>query len=145
MYKLTIAMARGSRDGLILVSSVPEGPQVVPRIKGELTHKDKDRLTSEGIPSECWEDETKLMKARYLKDGDYQSVIIEDTTYMKKQHALDRIAALFNNTTAQGGIKPGACLYATGFGKTGLIAGLVKIDFFPEKASTKFKYCLRKI
>ena len=27
----------------------------------------------------------------------------------------------------------------------GLIAGLVKIDFFPEKASTKFKYCLRKI
>ena len=36
-------------------------------------------------------------------------------------------------------------LYVTGFGKTGLIAGLVKIDFIPEKASTKFKYCLRKI
>ena len=36
-------------------------------------------------------------------------------------------------------------LYVTGFGKTGLIAGLVKIDFFAEKASTKFKYCLRKI
>ena len=35
--------------------------------------------------------------------------------------------------------------YVTGFGETGLIAGLVKIDFFPEKASTKFKYCLRKI
>ena len=35
--------------------------------------------------------------------------------------------------------------HVTGFGKTGLIAGLVKIDFFPEKASTKFKYCLRKI
>ena len=35
------------------------------------------------------------------------------------------------------------CIYVTGFGKTGLIAGLVKIDFFPEKASTKFKYCLR--
>ena len=35
--------------------------------------------------------------------------------------------------------------YVTVFGKTGLIAGLVKIDFFPEKASTKFKYCLRKI
>ena len=29
--------------------------------------------------------------------------------------------------------------YVTGFGKTGLIAGLVKIDFFPENASTKFK------
>ena len=36
-------------------------------------------------------------------------------------------------------------IYVTGFGITGLIAGLVKIDFFPEKASTKFKYCLRKI
>ena len=36
-------------------------------------------------------------------------------------------------------------IYVTGFGKTGLIAGLVKIDFFPEKASTKFKVCLRKI
>ena len=35
--------------------------------------------------------------------------------------------------------------YVTGFGKNDLIAGLVKIDFFPEKASTKFKYCLRKI
>ena len=36
-------------------------------------------------------------------------------------------------------------IFVTGFGKTGLIAGLVKIDFFLEKASTKFKYCLRKI
>ena len=36
-------------------------------------------------------------------------------------------------------------IYVTGFGKTGLIAGLVKVDLFPEKASTKFKYCLRKI
>ena len=35
--------------------------------------------------------------------------------------------------------------FGTGFGKTGLIAGYVKIDFILEKASTKFKYCLRKI
>ena len=27
-------------------------------------------------------------------------------------------------------------LYVTGLGKNGLIAGLVKIDFFPEKASS---------
>ena len=100
-----------SRDALILVSSVPEGPQIVPRMKGELTQRDKDRLTSEGIPSECWEDDAKLMRARYLRDGDFPSVVIEDTTYMKKQRALDRIAALFNNTTAQGGMKPEACLY----------------------------------
>ena len=36
-------------------------------------------------------------------------------------------------------------IYVTGFGINGLIAGLVKIDFFPEKASTKFQYCLREI
>ena len=98
------------RDVLILVSSVPEGPQIVPRMKGELTEKDKERLTSEGISSEYWEDEAKLMRARYLRDGDFPSVVIEDTACMKKQHALDRIAALFNNTTSHGGMKPGACL-----------------------------------
>ena len=103
--------AYGSRDVLILVSSVPEGPQIVPRMKGELTQTDKTRLTSEGIPSECWEDDAKLMRARYIRDGDFPSVVIEDTTYKKKQYTLDRIAALFNNTTAQGGMKPGAWLY----------------------------------
>ena len=36
-------------------------------------------------------------------------------------------------------------IIVTGFGKNGLIADLVKIDFIPEKASTKFNYCLRKI
>ena len=34
------------------------------------------------------------------------------------------------------GKKLGAYLNVTGFGKTGLIAGLVKIDFFPEKSSS---------
>ena len=36
-------------------------------------------------------------------------------------------------------------IYVTGFGKTGLIAGYVKIDFILEKESTKVKYSLRKI
>ena len=36
-------------------------------------------------------------------------------------------------------------IYVTIFWKIGLIAGLAKIDFFPEKAFTKFKYCLCKI
>ena len=38
------------------------------------------------------------------------------------------------------------CLYCvTRFGNIRLIAGWVKIDFLPEKASTKFDYCLCKI
>ena len=36
-------------------------------------------------------------------------------------------------------------IYVTEFGKNGLIAGYVKIDFILEKASTKLKYCLSKI
>ena len=39
----------------------------------------------------------------------------------------------------------GVTIYVTLLRKNGLIAGLAKIDFFLEKASTKFKYCLRKI
>ena len=35
-----------------------------------------------------------------------------------------------------------AIIYVTGLRKNGLIAGLAKINFFPEKASTKLKYCL---
>ena len=34
--------------------------------------------------------------------------------------------------------------YVTVLRKNGLIAGLVKIDFFPEMASTKLRYCLSK-
>ena len=36
-------------------------------------------------------------------------------------------------------------LYVTVLRKNGLIAGLAKIDFFPEMASTKLRYCLSKI
>ena len=35
--------------------------------------------------------------------------------------------------------------YVTVLRKNGLIAGLAKIDFFPEMASTKLRYCLSKI
>ena len=36
-------------------------------------------------------------------------------------------------------------IYVTVLRKNGLIAGLAKIDFFPEMASTKLRYCLSKI
>ena len=37
------------------------------------------------------------------------------------------------------------CVYVTVLRKNGLIAGLAKIDFFPEMAYTKLRYCLSKI
>ena len=95
--------ACGSRDVLILVSRESEGPDIVPRKKGELTQEDKDRLTSEGIPSDCWEDDVKLVDARYRKDNTFKSVTIEDIPHMKKEHALNKIFTLLNNTTQPGG------------------------------------------
>ena len=100
--------AGGSRDVLILVSRESEGPDIVPRKNGELTQEDKYRLTSEGIPSDCWEDDVKLMEARYLKNSD-TSVIVADTPHMKKEHALNKISTLLNNTTQPGGKT--ACMY----------------------------------
>ena len=41
-------------------------------------------------------------------------------------------------------ISPKNHLYVTVLRKNGLIAGLAKIDFFPEMASTKLRYCLSK-
>ena len=63
--------AYGSRDVLIIVSSESlEGPDIVPRKKGELTKEDMDRLTSQGIPQESWHDDARLMEARYQKESE---------------------------------------------------------------------------
>ena len=96
--------AAGTRDVLILVSSESGGEDIVARKKGELTQQDKDRLSSERISNDCWEDDVKIMKERYSKDSNMKIIKIEDTPHcMKRNYILSQIAALFNNTTAQGG------------------------------------------
>ena len=47
----------GARDMLILVSTAPEGGDVIARKNGELTKQDKEILISEGIPEDCWEND----------------------------------------------------------------------------------------
>ncbi len=47
-----------------------EGPDIVPKRKGELTKEDMDRLTSQGIPQESWHDYARLMEARCQKDSE---------------------------------------------------------------------------
>ncbi len=98
--------AYGSRDVLIIVSSESmEGPDIVPRRKGELTKEDMDRLTSQGIPQESWHDDARLMEARYKKESErHKNVYIENDPASKREHILDRIATLFNNTTQPGGM-----------------------------------------
>ncbi len=97
--------AYGPRDVLIIVSSESlEGPDIVPRKKGELTKEDMDRLTSQGIPQESWHDDAKLMEARRKKDSERsKNVYIENDPASKRGRILNRIATLFNNTSQPGG------------------------------------------
>ena len=92
-------------DVLIIVSSESmEGPDIVPRKKGCLTQKDKDKLTSQGIPPDCWEDDGKLMEARYKKDKTYTVLSIENKEDMTAEYVLQKITTLFKTTSKRGGI-----------------------------------------
>ena len=95
----------GARDVLILVSTTPEGGDVTARKNGELTQQDKERLISEGIPEDCWEDDAMIMKERYLKDSTHKSVNVEDCHQMKRQYVLEKITSLLINSTMPGGEK----------------------------------------
>ena len=91
--------AHGARDVLILVSTASVGDDVVARKDGELTQQDKQRLTSEGIPEGCWEDDAMIVEKRYLNDSTHKSVNVENCHQMKKQYVLEKITSLLNNTT----------------------------------------------
>ncbi len=96
--------AYGSKDVLIIVSSESlEGPNIVPRKKGELTGEDMGRLESQGIPQESWHDDARLMKARYKKDDKRVNEVIVPSPAPRK-HILDKITSLFKNTTQPGGM-----------------------------------------
>ena len=95
----------GDRDVLILVSTASEEGDAITRKNGELTEQDEKRLTSEGIPEDCWEDDAMMAKERYLKDSNTKSVKIEDCHQMKKQYVLERISSVFNNSTMPQGEK----------------------------------------
>ena len=98
--------ASSPRDVLIIVSSESlEGPDIVPRRKGELTKEDMDRLTSQGIPQESWHDDARLMEARNQRNSKkVKNVYIENDPASTREHILKRIATLFKNTTQSGGM-----------------------------------------
>ena len=99
----------GARDVLIIVSSESvEGPDIVPRKKGELAEKYEDRLANQGIPQECWQDDATLMEARYRKEHErLKNIYIENDPAHKREHILNRISILFNNPTQPG------CMFST--------------------------------
>ncbi len=83
-----------------------EGLDIVPRKKGELTKEDTDILTRQGIPQESWHDDVRIMEARFKKYSErFKNVYVENfDPECKKEHILDRITSLFNNTTEPGGM-----------------------------------------
>ena len=96
--------AYGPRDVLIIRSSESlEGPDIVPRKKGTLTAEDKDRLTSEGIPGECWGDDAELMEARYRREERFNVLPMECGDGLTSQSVMDRIREVMKNTDKPGG------------------------------------------
>ena len=94
----------GARDVLIISNETVEGPDVVPRKKGCLTQEDKDRLTSQGIPPDCWEDDSKLMEARYLREEKrYTLLSLPPQKVLTKSFVMKRIKEVMENTTKPGG------------------------------------------
>ncbi len=95
----------GPRDVLIISSShlSISDPEVVPRNVGELTEKDVNRLTNEGIPLECQADECKLMEARYSAESSRFKKIVVLNGHLTKEDVLSKIEAILANSTQPGG------------------------------------------
>lgn len=98
--------AYGPRDVLIIASSESlEGPDIIPRKKGQLTQEDKESLSSQGIPEECWEDDARLVEGRYRRDGSR----FDQITSMGGKESLtchcvkERIGTVMKTTAKPGG------------------------------------------
>jgi hypothetical protein len=99
--------AYGTRDVLIIRSSESlEGPEIVPRRKGTLTAEDRDSLTSQDIPEECWEDDVKLIEARYRRDRQRFTVLpVVCGDGLTSRSVLERIRKIMKMTDKPGGKK----------------------------------------
>lgn len=102
----TIHGEYGCRDVIIIVSRASlTGPDIVQREPGELTQQDKDRLVSEGISQEYWEDEEGLMIERYQKEDSRFEIksVIRNADTMKVEYIIDKIRAIMNSCNKPGG------------------------------------------
>ena len=97
--------AYGPRDVLILCSRESlQGEAIVPRKIGCLTKEDRDRLTSQGIPEQCWGSDASLMEARYRREGErFEVKVLGCEEELKVERVKGEIRALMNNTEKPGG------------------------------------------
>ena len=97
--------AYGLRDVLILVSSDElKGEDIVPRKEGCLSKEDRERLSSQGIPEDCWESDATLMEARYKKESSrFEVQVLGCKEVLTSEKVKEEIRSLMNNTTKPGG------------------------------------------
>ena len=102
---ITYYGACGARDVLIVSSSeCSQDPNSAPRQNGELTQEDMGRLASEGIPQEDWQDDVKLMEARYHRDSAHYTAVKVEKDPKSPEYLLGKIETIFNNTANPGGM-----------------------------------------
>ena len=96
--------AFGPREVLLIASSEDlEGPDIVPRRRGQLTAEDQSRLASQGIPADCWQDDLKLMEKRYEMDDRSTLIPRDPKDVLTSEYVKEKIHAVMNNTTKPGG------------------------------------------
>ena len=97
--------ACGHRNVLIIQSNESlEDPDIVPRREGMLTSHDVDALNSQGISSECREDDVKLMEERYRISKSYTVVDVERNP-KSVEYITAKIVAFLSNTKEPGGMQ----------------------------------------
>ena len=100
----TLHTACGPRDVLIIASSEGlEGPDIVPRRPGQLSPQDQQRLSSQGIPEQCWGDDAKLMEERYKKQARFSLMPKGSKQVLTREYVKEKIHAIMDNTTKPGG------------------------------------------
>ncbi len=96
--------AYGPRDVLIIVSDESlQGPDIVPRKKGTLTQQDRDSLSSQDIPPDCFGEDAKIMEARFRREA-HRFNLLQVESGGTCQYVKDKIQAIMNNTDKPGGI-----------------------------------------
>ena len=103
--------AYGKRHVLIICSELglrdPGRLEAVPRRSGRLTEEDKGKLKSEKVLLEPHDDETAIVRKRYVLDSNksvFKVLRSDKEHFLSRQEAYDIIAALMNNTEHDGGV-----------------------------------------
>ena len=109
----------GPRDVLIFVSRQDKLSAFgMARKQGQFFHKDAEKLRSEGIPEECWNDEAKILERRFLKEKEMfkrkrnidVTVQVESKPNMTVGMAINSIISLMEKHSLEDKIKGGELL-----------------------------------